>query len=101
MNATIRIALTVASLTLIPAFASAQFPADVQPGTRVRVRLAEQYRQQNEPARRQLLRANVESVVSDTLRFSVPGTVGTLAVPRASIRRLDVSRGRPSRLASA
>ena len=97
----VRIAVTIAALTIIPAFAAAQFPADVQPGTRVRVWLPEQYRQENGPARRQLLRATVESVASDTLRFSVPGSVGTLAVARTSIRRLDVSRGRPSRLASA
>jgi hypothetical protein len=82
------------------ATAGAQFPERVQPGVRVRVWLPETQQQENSPWRRQLLRATVNDVGSDTLRLVVPGAAGSLAVARADIRRLDVSRG-TSRLASA
>jgi hypothetical protein len=39
------------------------------------------------------LRGTVESVDQGTLRLSIPSSAGTLAIPRASVRRLDVSRG--------
>jgi hypothetical protein len=80
--------------------AAAQFPDRVQPGVRVRVWLPEPQPQENTPWRRQLLRATVSAVENDVLRLTVPGTQGTLAVQRGTIRRLDVSRGR-SRAASA
>jgi hypothetical protein len=82
-----------------PCVAWAQFPAEVQPGTRVRVWIPEATRQLDEPARRQVLRGTVESV-DGSLRLRVPGTTGTLQIPRVSVRRLDVSRG-VSRGASA
>jgi hypothetical protein len=80
--------------------AAAQFPERVQPGVRVRVWLPEKQQQENGPWRRQLLRATVGEVASDTLRLVVPGTAGSLTVARADIRRLDISRG-TSRGASA
>lgn len=86
---------------LTPNRARAQFPVDVQAGVRVRVWVPEAWRQEQGPWRRQQLRGTVESVMADTLRLSVPGSMGTLAVPRQSVRRLDISRGRPSRVASA
>lgn len=85
----------------LPIAAQAQFPERVQGGARVRVWLPEQYQQREGPWRRQQLRGTVESLRSDTLFLSIPGAMGTLAVPRQSIRRLDVSRGKPSRVASA
>ena len=88
-------------LAAVPEPAHAQFPERVQPGARVRVWLPEPYLQDQGPWRRQQLRGTVESMTPDTLRVSVPGAGGTLAVARPSIRRLDVSRGRPSRVASA
>lgn len=63
--------------------------------------IPEPYLQEQGPWRRQQLRGTVASVSPDTLRVTVPGTDGTLAVARRSIRRLDISRGRPSRAASA
>ena len=80
-------------LLVIPRFAGAQFPAEIQPGTRVRVWIPEATRQQEEPVRRQLIRGTVESVDRGILRLEVPGTAGSLAIPRAAVRRLDVSRG--------
>jgi hypothetical protein len=44
--------------------------------------------------------ATAGDVSADTLRVIVPGTGGSVAVARANIRRLDVSRG-TSRAASA
>lgn len=80
-------------LSVSPAQLHAQFPADVQVGSRVRVWLPEEHRQMDGPVRRQQLRGSVEAITADTLRLSVTGTFGTIAVPRASMRRLDVSRG--------
>jgi len=86
--------LIVASLLLgVPRLADAQFPAEVQAGTRVRVWIPETVRQEQAPEHRQLLRGTVESVDGSTLRLRVPGTAGSLAIPRAAVRRLDVSRG--------
>jgi hypothetical protein len=79
-------------LLAVPRLAIAQFPAEVQPGTRVRVWIPETNRQQEGPYRRQLLRGTVESV-DGGLRLRIPGATGSLAIPRASVRRLDVSRG--------
>lgn len=73
--------------------AIAQFPAAVQPGTRVRVWLPEPNRQEQQPDRRQLLRGTVESLNGGVLRLTVPGTAGSLAIPRTTVRRLDISRG--------
>jgi hypothetical protein len=93
--------LAIISVAFIPSLANAQFTDRVQNGTRVRVWIPEAYLQENGPWRRQQLRGTVASVTTDTLRLAVPGTDGTLAVARSSIRRLDVSLGRPARAASA
>jgi hypothetical protein len=77
----------------IACVADAQFPTEVQPGMRVRVWIPETARQEQAPDRRQLLRGTVESVDGGLLRLQVPGTTGSLAIQRASVRRLDVSRG--------
>jgi hypothetical protein len=84
--------IVIGFLLAIPGLAVAQFPAEVQPGARVRVWIPETARQEQGPDRRQLLRGTVESV-DGALRLRVPGTTGSLAIQRASVRRLDVSRG--------
>jgi hypothetical protein len=76
----------------LPSIASGQFPEEVKPGMRVRVWLPEARRQQQAPERRQLLRGTVESTDGSVLRLNVNGA-GSLGIPRASIIRLDVSRG--------
>lgn len=53
-------------LGTMPAALHAQFPAEVRPGARVRVWLPEPYRQEEGPARRQLLRGMVETVTGYT-----------------------------------
>ena len=88
-------------LALAPAVAHAQLTDQVAVGARVRVWVPEPWLQDGGPWKRQQLRGTVTAVGSDTLQLSIPGTEGTVAVARGSIRRLDVSRGRPSRVASA
>ena len=85
--------VVIGLVSTMPVVAKAQFPAEVQPGTRVRVWIPEPNRQEQAPDRRQLLRGTVESVDGSILRLSVPGSAGSLAIPRNSVRRLDVSRG--------
>jgi hypothetical protein len=88
-----RLLIVIGFLLAIPRLADAQFPAAVQSGTRVRVWIPEPNRQEQGPDSRQLLRGTVESVDGSILRLTVPSTAGSLAIPRASVRRLDVSRG--------
>jgi len=88
----IRILIVTGLLFATARLADAQFPAEVQPGMRVRVWIPETARQVEAPYRRQLLRGTVESV-DGTLHLRIPGTAGSLAIPRASVSRLDVSRG--------
>lgn len=95
------VAGAIAGAAASPVVARAQFPADVQAGARVRVWIPEQHRQEEGPARRQLLRGTIEGVTPDTLRLAIPNTAGTIAIPRASVRRLELSNGSPSRAANA
>ena len=88
------------ALFLLPTLATAQFPSEVRPGARVRVWIPEARRQNPPPERRQLIRGTIESVDANTLRLGVPGTTGSIAIPRTSVVRLDVSRG-VNRFASA
>lgn len=78
-----------------------KFPAEIGVGARVRVWVPEPYRQMDGPVRRQLLRGTVAALTPDTLHLSIPGAVGTVAISRGVVRRLQLSRGRPSRPASA
>jgi hypothetical protein len=90
----------LATLIASPRELRAQFPSTLAPGTRVRVWLPEASQQSEGPARRQLLRGTIESTSGDTLRITIPRAIGTLEVPRSSVRRIDVSQG-VSRPASA
>ena len=83
--------IVIGLLVATPQLAAAQFPADVQPGTRVRVWIPEAARQEQWPERRQLLRGTVESLDGSVLRLTVPSTTGSIGIPRTSVRRLDVS----------
>jgi len=87
-----RLLIVIVLLVAVSRFAVGQFPAEVRPGTRVRVWIPEPARQDEGPNRRQLLRSTVASV-DGSLRLRVPGTTGSLAIPRTAVRRLDVSRG--------
>ncbi|MEX2177083.1 MAG: hypothetical protein WD801_00135 [Gemmatimonadaceae bacterium] len=93
--------LALALTSLVPTPAHAQFTERVQTGARVRVWIPEAYLQEQGPWRRLQLRATLAGMSDDTLHLTVPGTLGALAVPRSAIRRLDVSKGPPSRVESA
>lgn len=98
------VSVIVAALSVCagaPPALHAQFPTDVREGVRVRVTVPEPHRQLEGPVRRQFLRGTVESLAPDTLHLSIPGAVGSVAIPRVVMRRLEVSRGRPSRAGSA
>jgi len=88
-----RLLTVIGFLVFAPRFAIAQFPAEVERGTRVRVWLPEPVRQEQDLNHRQFVRGTVESVDAATLRLRVPGAANALVIPRASVRRLDVSRG--------
>jgi hypothetical protein len=88
-----RLLVLIGVLLAAPRVANAQFPAEVRPGTRVRVWIPEMPRQEEGPNRRQLLRGTVESVDGGSLRLRIPGAASSLAIPRASVRRLDLSQG--------
>lgn len=79
---------------------AAQWPGEISPGTRVRVRLPEtQY--QFDGKRGQFLRGRVTALSSDTLYLAVTDSIGPLAIPRGLIDQLALSRGVPSRAESA
>ena len=94
------LALSALLVAAAPTLAQAQLSDRVQSGARVRVWIPEPWLQDGGPWKRQQLRGTVAAVCPDTLHLTLPGTDGTIAVSRASIKRLDVSRGRPSRVAS-
>ena len=86
-------AFLILCLLALSSVAAAQLPQEIKPGTRVRIWLPEAQRQNPPPERRLLIRGTVESTDGSVLRLGVPGTGGALTIPRASIIRLDVSRG--------
>ncbi len=79
---------------------SAQWPPEIVPGARVQAQLPEA---QFQPAARRghQLRGRVVGLAADTLYLAVTDSVGSLAIPRNLIKRLDYSRGVPSRTSSA
>ena len=81
--------------------AAAQYPAEVAAGVRVRLLLPDSVRQAPLQPRQQVLLGTVARLGGDTLYVAVPGTTGALAVPRASVQGLSISRGVPSRPESA
>ena len=85
--------VATALFTTSPAALRAQLPAEVQVGARVRVWLPDPYRQEEGPLRRQLLRGSVSAIAGDTLLLSIPGSASTVAIPRVTMRRLELSGG--------
>jgi hypothetical protein len=79
---------------------AAQWPDAVTPGTRVQVRLPEsQY--QIDGTRGHLVRGRITALAPDTVYLAVTDSVGPLAIPRALLQRLEISKGVPSRGLSA
>ena len=100
MNFSIHWLASILAALQAAATLSAQWPASITPGTRVRVRLPEvQY--QEGTHRGHLLRGRVTALAPDTLYLAVTDSLGPLAVPRTLVEHLDISRGVPSRATSA
>jgi len=78
----------------------AQWSPDLRTGSRVRLRLPEREFQFMGP-RGQSIRGTVAQLAPDTLYLRLGDSVGTVAIPRTLVRRLDLSRGVPSRISSA
>lgn len=77
-------------------------PTLVDIGTRVRVGLVDSAQQRSpfaSPSRR--LVGTVRAIAPETLYLDLPDGVSTLSIPRATIRGVRMSLGRPSRIASA
>lgn len=87
------LAVALVALTAAPAALRSQDLREIPAGTRVRLWLPESQRQQEGPWQRQLLRGTLAGVESDTLRLTIAGAANPVAVPRTSVRRLEVSRG--------
>lgn len=107
LTRSLRLALVLSGLVSATG-AGAQFtasyvvPAPVDSGARIRVSVASDVRQTWPfAARVHRFQATVQAISPDTLYVEVPNAVGRVAVPRASIRWLEVSLGKPSRLARA
>ena len=92
------LALLLSSVLVAPL--RAQWPPEIIQGVRVQVQLPEV---QFQPAARRghLLRGRVAALTADTLYLAVTDSVGRLAIPRPLIKRLEYSRGVPSRGSSA
>ena len=101
LRLTLRTFITIFSLTVgqMPSLA-AQWPAEIVPGTRVRVQLPERQYQFG-GSRGHLLRGRVTALSPDTLYLAVTDSIGPLAIPRRFIDKLALSRGVPSRAGSA
>lgn len=70
---------------------TAQWPADVTPDTRVQARLPETQYQIDGP-RGQLIRGRIAALAPDTLYLAVTDSLGPLAIPRALVQRLQISK---------
>lgn len=97
--------LTVLALG-IPQRTGAQFttahriPVSVDIGSRVRVGVRSTHPQPPFGSRVEQWRGTVSGLTPDTLYLDIPNTVGTVPIPRASIRRVERSTGPPSVVAS-
>jgi len=98
-----RTRLVVATLFLLAwsGPVAAQWPAELRPGRRIQVRVLEREAQIMMGPRGQDLRGTLAGLAPDTLYLRITDSLGTLAIPRRLVRRLQISRGVPSRMESA
>ena len=100
MSSNRRTGVVLALVAICGSNLSAQWPEEITPGARIRVRLPEVQYQVDGP-RGQPIRGRVTNLSTDTIHLAVGDSVGSLAIPRPLIQRIDVSRGSPSRGMSA
>lgn len=90
------IALALAANTTA-VFAQRPFPATLTAGSRVRVAIADTVLQSPLGFSGQLIYGTVSARTDDTLYLTIPNTTGSLAVPRARMLSLAISKGMPTR----
>ncbi len=79
---------------LVPSLVAAQATTDtIKPGMRVRVTIDETTRPAGTHPRTQLIRGTLASTPGDSIVIRPSPTAGTLALPRISVHRVDVSLG--------
>lgn len=101
-----RCGVIVLTGALLVGFAGSGHGQEAQPpvpvGSRVQVTIPDAAAQRVTPfVRTQLVRGEVTRIVTDTIYVRPAPALGSLAVPTASVRRLDVSLGPPRRSSSA
>jgi hypothetical protein len=69
----------------------------VDAGTQIRVSVVSAFRQSPFRPRAERLRGLIRSISRDTLYIELPNALGRTAIPRARIRRVEISVGRSSR----
>ena len=84
-------------MLLAVAAAEAQFPDAIREGARVRLVLADSATPGSSASTRDFVVGNVVARTPDTLYLTLRNTVGTLTVPRSTVRALDLSLGRAPR----
>jgi hypothetical protein len=65
----------------------------VETGARIRVSVVSAYRQSPFDSRTERLRGTLRAFTAETLYLELPNVMGSLAIPRASIRELEMSLG--------
>jgi hypothetical protein len=80
--------------------AAAQWPSELRPDVRIQVTVPEAQYQHQEP-RGLRLRGRLAQLSADTLYLRVADSLSPLAIPRGWIRHVAISRGVPTRVASA
>ena len=88
----LRRAAAILAFSLLPGFAVAQDAGSLPAGSRVRVTLPDTMRAAPLIPQIRSMIGSVVRATPDTLYLEV-GVPGTLAVPRAALRRIEVSRG--------
>jgi hypothetical protein len=84
---------------LLPAAAAAQSRTDstVDVGTPVRVTVASEFRQSLFGPRAERLRGTIRAISRDSLSIELPNVAGAVAIPRASIRQVEIRVGESRR----
>jgi hypothetical protein len=92
--------LALLAIALLSRGAEAQWPREIESGNRVRVTVPEAELQRGS-RRGHSLRGTVARLDPDTLYLRITDSLPPLAIPRAWIKRLDLSRGVPPRVTNA
>ncbi|MEO8576036.1 MAG: hypothetical protein ABI556_05015 [Gemmatimonadales bacterium] len=96
-----RVITALVLFTAVPGVAHGQFASAVAEGVRVRVSIADDYRQHTWESRQALIHGSVTRVTNDSLYLRLPNSAGTVGIDRLQIKKMAVSRGMQSPVESA